>query len=129
MKRILIAIAGLLMITACQETIQERFTREAREFTEKRCPIRGDQVTMIDSLKFDAETMTFHRYMTLEGIADNDSLLTTIDLKDALVKELKNTTAARTEKEAGCSFEYTYYSKSNPGKEIAHILITPEDYR
>ena len=53
MKRIWIIIAVALVVTACQETLEERCEREAKEYTEKHCPTPIAKDIVMDSMTFD----------------------------------------------------------------------------
>ena len=47
-------LGTLLGVCACHfESFDERCAREAREYTEKQCPRRMDQYTLMDSLTYD----------------------------------------------------------------------------
>ena len=76
-KTTTLLLATLLGLAACQhESFDERCGREAREYTEKQCPRRMDDYTMMDSLTFDRASRTLTYYYTMEGMLDTDSMAT-----------------------------------------------------
>ena len=69
-------LGALLGFCACHfESFDERCAREAREYTEKQCPRRMDQYTLMDSLTYDDHSRTLNYYYTLEGVLDNDTVM------------------------------------------------------
>ncbi len=121
-------MTAAVLLAGCQESIEEKFEREARTFTKKQCPVQINPGTRMDSMTFDRATHTQHYYYTLTGIADSEEKLKSFDVKEVLKAELKNATNVREQKDAGCNFEYTYRSASK-GTVLAHVILTPEDYR
>ena len=55
---LLLFIAASLTLVACQETLEERCAREARTYTEKKCPTLITEGVMLDSLTFQQSTHT-----------------------------------------------------------------------
>ncbi len=120
----------MLLLSCNFENFDQRCAREAREFTEKQCPRRADQYTVMDSLTYDMSSRTFHYYYTLEGLLDNDSVMTQKvyeDFKDVLYKNVCNSVELKSYKEKDINFSYCYYSKSS-GTVRLQVLFTPEDY-
>lgn len=124
-------LGALLGFCACHfESFDERCAREAREYTEKQCPRRMDQYTLMDSLTYDDHSRTLNYYYTLEGVLDNNTVMNAQaceSLKDLLRKNVVNSVDLKSYKEKGISFSYYYYSKAS-GKVRFHVRFTPEDY-
>lgn len=123
---------ALLAFCACRhfENFDERCAREAREYTERQCPRRMDQYTLMDSLTYDVRSRTLNYYYTLEGVLDNDTVMNAQaceSLKNLLRKNVANSVELKSHKEEGISFSYCYYSKTS-GKVRFRALFTPEDY-
>lgn len=115
---------------SCQESFDDRCAREAREYTEKQCPHRMDEYTVMDSLTYDRQTRTLNYYYTLEGALDNDSVMTDQaceELKKMLHKDVINSVGLKSYKEKDINFRHCYYSKSS-GKIRFQVRFTPEDY-
>ena len=75
MKKLCIIAILALILASCQESLEDRCEREAKEYTAKQCPIRIDKTTRMDSLTFERETHTIHYYYTLMGNADSEVVL------------------------------------------------------
>ena len=128
MKKILLFVAATIVLLSCQETLEEKASREARLYTEKNCPARIDEFLLIDSLTFEAGTHTLHYYYTLTGVADTMGVLCDSIAREPLLKQLKNTTAMGAYKEKGYNFTYTYYSQKHPEKLVYETTFTEADY-
>ena len=129
MKKIWLFVIFTVLFSACQESLEERCAREAKEYTRKNCPVKLDNTTTLDSMTFEAETHTLHYYYRLTGIADNDSILKFIDVIGMLKNEVKNTTSLRVYKENNYRFAYTYHSEKDPQKVLLDVVFTEKDYK
>ena len=129
MKKIWIFVVFALLLAACQESLEDRCAREAKDYTRKNCPVKLDNTTTLDSMTFERETHTLHYYYRLTGVADQDTLLQQIDMVGMLKNELKNTTSLRVYKENKFRFAYTYHSEKNPQKVLLDVVFTDKDYQ
>ena len=129
MKKILVFATLVLFTTSCQESLEDRCAREAKEYTAKNCPAKMDQNIIMDSLTFEKQTHTLHYYYRLTGVADREGSLDSIDAKKLLKDMLKNTTSMKTYKDNGYSFAYTYHSEKDPKKVLFETTFTEEDYK
>ena len=118
----------MLLLTACQESLEDRCAREAKEYTRKNCPAKMDNNIILDSLTFEQETHTLHYYYKLTGLADQDSLVKNLDAVNILKEELRNTTTLKLYKDNHYRFAYTYRSEKNPEKVLLDVLLTDKDY-
>ena len=59
MKKLFLFTVMTLLLTGCQETLEERGAREARDYTEKHCPAPVARDVTMDSMTFDKSTNTF----------------------------------------------------------------------
>ena len=117
-----------LLLTACQETLEEKAAKEAEIYTKKNCPARiADNLTM-DSLTYEQQTRTLHYYYTITGAADSVGLLNPETARSALLTELKNTTSMMAYKEAGFAFAYTYHSQRHRGTVLYETVFKDKDY-
>ena len=128
---LLCGIAVLPFITSCQESLEKRAAREAKEYTQKSCPTPERDYTIIDSLGFDLSTHTFIYYYTLTGTADNASGIEGHEgeLHDVLIRAVRNNTSMKRYKEEGYSFRYVYRSQKNKNQKLYDTTITAEEYR
>lgn len=133
MKNILLFATALLLLTSCQESLEEKAAREAREVTETKCPMPIGDNMYLDSIVFDIPTLTQTQYFRFTGNSDNDSTVEKIiqnnDLKATLVKELKNTPSYKALINKGITFHYIYGSTADAEKTYIDITITKEDYQ
>jgi hypothetical protein len=133
MKKILLMASVVMLFTACQETLEERAAREAREVTESKCPMPVGSNMYLDSIVFSIPTLTQTQYFRFTGNSDNDSTVENIvsnnDLKGTLVKELKNTPSYKALMNKGISFRYIYGSTAEPEKTYIDITVKKEDYQ
>ena len=121
----------MLLFTACQETLEERAAREAREVTEGKCPMPVGSNMYLDSIVFNIPNHTQTQYFRFIGDTDNDSVVIAFqqnDIRGTLVKELKNTPNYKSLMEHGVNFRYIYRSTKNPEKVYLDVTLTKEDY-
>lgn len=127
MKKILFIVAVVFM-TSCQETLEERGAREAREYTEKKCPIPVAKMVMMDSMTFDKSTHTFSYHYTLSGTLDDTTVIRRNNSSMPLLQQVKNSTNLKIFKDAGYSFRYIYRSTKQKGFVLFDVTFTPKDY-
>ena len=128
MKKLWVLSAFMLLLTACQESLEDRCARETKEYTRKNCPAKMDNNIILDSLTFERETHTLHYYYKLTGFADQDSVTKNIDAVNILKEELRNTTTLKLYKDNHYRFAYTYRSEKNPERVLLDVLLTDKDY-
>ena len=128
MKKLWVLSAFMLLMTACQESLEDRCARETKEYTRKNCPAKMDNNIILDSLTFERETHTLHYHYKLTGFADQDSVVKNLDAVNILKEELRNTTTLKLYKDNHYRFAYTYRSEKNPEKVLLDVLLTDKDY-
>ena len=96
-----------MLLTACQESLEDRCAREAKEYTRKNC---------------------LHYYYRLTGFADNDSIVERLGAANILKNELRNTTTLQLYKDNHYRFAYTYRSEKDPKKVLLDLVFTDKDY-
>ena len=128
MKKLCMIASFALFLTACQESLEDRCAREAKEFTRKNCPSKIEKNINIDSLTFERETHTLHYYYTLTGNADREGVMEEINGLDILMENLKNSAAMKVYKENHYNFTYTYHSEKDPKKVLLEVTLTDKDY-
>lgn len=129
-KQQLVWMSALAVLSvSCQESLEDYAAREARSYTEKKCPAPVGENTVIDSLVFERATHTMHYYYTLSGPADDRGTIEKANPRESLLREIRNSTAVKSYKEAGYSFSYTYRSKKNPGETLFEATFTQKDYK
>ncbi len=129
-KLFILAITAFILVS-CQESLEERAAREAREVTEEKCPMPVGNNMYLDSIVFDITSLTQTQYFRFIGDTDNDSMVVAMrdtDLKGALILELKNTTTYKTLMKRGVNFRYVYRSTKDRKKTYFDFIITKADY-
>ena len=128
MKKFFYIVLSALLLTACQESFEDRCAREAKEFTLKKCPARINTTTTIDSMTFDKQTLTVCYYYTLSGNADNVMAIKQANPRETLLNEVKNSVALKGAREHGYNIRYIYYSEANKGLVLFEATFNPDDY-
>lgn len=122
-----------IVLVSCQESLEERAAREAKEMTESKCPMPVDNNTILDSVVFDIPTLTQTQYFRFIGESDDSSRLEEIsgayDLKELLIRELKGQTGYKTLMNRGVNFRYVYRSTRQRDKIYFDFTLTKEDYQ
>ena len=130
-KKIFILAITAFILVSCQESLEERAAREAREVTEAKCPMPVGNNMYLDSIVFDIPSLTQTQYFRFIGDTDNDSMVIAMrdaDLKGALIQELKNTPTYKTLMKRGANFRYVYRSTKDRKKTYFDFIITKADY-
>ena len=122
-------MTGLILLCSCQETLEERCAREAREYSKKNCPAPIAKGVTIDSMSFDIATHTLTYSYTLDGIVDDSAVINKNNPKDMMLQQLKNATAMKPYKDAGYNFRYIYYSTKDKGAKLFEATFQEKDYR
>lgn len=132
MKRIIIlSVLSVLSfgLIACQESLEDRCAREAKEYTQRHCPFLVSRDIMLDSMTFDKTTHTITYVYTVKGVLDDDEVLNRNSPRTLLLQEVRNSTNLKLYKEAGYNFCYVYYSAQRRGKQVFSATFTEKDYR
>ncbi len=129
MKKVILFVLAALILSACQESLEDKCARECVEFTKRKCPSSVAQNMIIDSMTFDRASHTIQYYYKLTGASDRSDAYQKDQARDALKNALKNTTQVMAYKEAGYNFRYIYYSEKNPQTVYLDILLTEKDYK
>ena len=128
MKKILL-FATLLLLTACQESLEDRCARECKEYTQKKCPVLVTNGVTLDSMTFDKSQLLMTYYYTVSGILDDAEALRENNASSLLLKELKNTAALKLYKDAGYSFRYVYHSSKEKGTRVLDTTFRKKEYQ
>ncbi len=131
MTKPLFVLFVLLALCSCRKRSFEEKVAENFAAINRKLPIRLDSLSTMDSIMFRPDTYTLQTCYTIEGMADNDSLLNEEfrnTLGDNLLSSLKGNIQYRAYKEKDFVFEYLYYSKTS-GRLLMNFIFTPDDYR
>lgn len=130
MKRLMIIAAVVALLCGCQESLEQRAQREAREYTAKYCPTPVDNHTRTDSVVFDMTTRTYHYYCSVVDILDDEEVfaLNCDKMEASLLKLVRENTWFRGFKKAGFSFAWTIRSEKDSKKVYFNKVYTPSEY-
>ncbi len=111
-----IAILLLYTTTGCQETLEQRAERNAREYTHKYCPTPFVNFSRTDSMSFNPQTRTYTYYCTFDSILDNEQVieLNRDNISQTLQKTVRESTNMKPYVQAGFHFQYICRSRKNP---------------
>lgn len=129
MKKTVLLLMSIVLLTACQESLEDRCAREAKEFTEKNCPRAVAQDIVLDSMTFEKSTHTISYMYTLNGALDDTARIDSVHFREMLLLEVKNSTNLKLYKDAGYSFRYTYHSEKDSGTKLFEATFRENDYR
>ena len=128
MKKLVWIFVGMLLMTACQETLEERCAREAKEYSKKNCPAPLTKYVTIDSMSFDVTTHTLTYSYTVNGVIDDTAVINRNNPKEELLRNLKNATSMKPYRDAGYNFQYIYYSTKQKGTRLFEATFRESDY-
>lgn len=128
MRKIWTMVLALPMFFSCQENFDQRLQREAREFTENKCPMEPEPGTQLDSTTYDPQSHVYTRWFSLspqneEAVRANAPLL-----RRSLVHQLMGDVDFKAVKDKGVTFRYVYRSQTT-GALVYDTNIKAEEYR
>lgn len=127
---LILLLLGIALTGCKRQSIEERISQEAKQFTLKNCPKSVDKFTVMDSCTFSIPKRTYYYNYTVRGDLDVDSLYTK-ELYDAfheqLLSDIKNSIQLKSCKDAGITFCYRYYS-GRSGKLMMLQKFTKKEY-
>lgn len=129
MKKMILLALSATFLTACQDSLEERATKEAKLYTQKNCPAIIAKNLRMDSLTFEVASHTLRYYYTFLNEYDTVGVMNNDMAREALLSELKNSTSMIAYKEAGYRFTYTYHSEKNPNVVLFETTYTEKDYK
>lgn len=127
-----LALTLMVFVTSCQESKRERFEREAREFTKKNCPRpEFEDIIILDSLVCHNDSN--NDYVYYYSVKADSIMLEEMEkqheqLKENLLKAIRNSVDLRHVKEEGLNIVYAYYNAETHEK-VSEFRFTTEDYR
>lgn len=129
MKKTVVLFMSIMLFVACQESLEDRCAREAKEFTEKNCPRAVDKEIVLDSMAFEKATHTISYLYTLMGTLDDPQRIDSKHFRELLLMEVKNSTNLKLYKDAGYAFRYCYYSEKENGTKLFEATFRKSDYQ
>ena len=125
-----ISLIGLIGLSSCTESFEERCRREAREFTERQCPRLVDQFMILDSMTYADEPQGFTYHYRLTGELDNPQKLSPQvqgQFTEHMQQSLRQDISLRRYKDRGFTFTYRYRSERSDSL-LFEASFGPEEY-
>lgn len=118
-------IVSLITVCGCQESMEDKAEREAKEYTRKYCPTPVINYTRTDSIAFSKKTHVYTYYITFVGNMDNRELLNEhrTEIQQMLTTAVHESTNMKAYVEAGFHFEYVCHSEKNPKEVLLKLKI------
>lgn len=115
----------LLTIFSCQESLEEKAERQAKEYTHKYCPTPVINSTNTDSISFDHKRKVYIYYLSLHDQLDNQEVIDSNHdlLCEMLTQSVRESTSLKGFLEAGFKFEYICRSAKDPKKILLKVVI------
>lgn len=129
MKIYILFIATICLFISCQETMEERCAREAKEYTKKNCPAKIYDNLVHDSIVFEKDTRSMCYYYTFTENVNINTKEKRDETGRIFLDNLKNSTSLKTYKDAGLNFKYTYYSSNGKKDIVFQKTFTKQDYQ
>ena len=129
MKKFILILLATLTLGACQQNMAERAERDAREATAKRCPMRltDDGSVILERIVFDKATLTWQQDYLLD--VDTAAVININEIRDMLLKELRNMPSYKPYMEHEFLFRYIYCRMKSPNDTVIDITLAPKDYK
>lgn len=129
MKTTLLLLMAGVMMTACQESFEDRCDREAKEYTRQQCPKKIAQDVTLDSMTFERGSHTISYCYTVSGAIDNAAAINGEQVRAALLQEVRNSPQLKAYKDASYGLRYVYYSNKEKGTQLFEATFREKDYR
>ncbi len=128
---LLIPLIGFCIIS-CQETKNERFAREAKEYTERNCPqrITADGTIVLDSMVFhgeEANEMVYYYSVNTSEEGVQQIIGQKDNLRQSMLSNIRNSVDLKHIKNAGLTLRYVYFSALTE-HSILELRFTADDY-
>lgn len=128
MKRFIclfVVIVFLSMTFSCQESLEDRAERQAKEYTHKYCPTPARNFIRTDSLVFDRNRKVYLYYISFTDKLDDQDIVDQNEdkLRNLLQQSVRESASLKTFVEAGYRFDYVCHSDSDPDLVLAKFSI------
>lgn len=120
---IVAGIAMLLSFSSCQESLEDKAEREAKDYTRKYCPTPKQNYSRTDSIVFDKQRKVYTYYVSLYDEMDNQEVIdrNRDQITSMLQQSIRESTSIKNFVEAGFRFEYVCHSGSDPKKVLLKV--------
>lgn len=111
------------MLFSCQESLEEKAERQAKDYTRKYCPTPVHDFARTDSIVFNKQKKVYTYYVSFyDDLDDKEIVDRNRDRMVGLLQQsIKESTNLKSFVEAGFRFEYVCRSGSNPKEVLLKI--------
>lgn len=122
---IYVVCATLLSLTSCQESLQDKAVKDAKDFTRKYCPTPVINYMRTDSVVFYKDSETYVYYCSFCNELDNEDIISQNEakIKDILRSAISESTNLKPYVEAGFKFRYVCHSDKEPKKVMLEFKL------
>ena len=119
----IIITLAVVLVSSCQESLEDKAARDAAEYTRKYCPTPVINYTRTDSVSFNKTTHVYTYYCTFSGIMDNKNIISQhrTEITQMLAKAIKESTNLKPYVQAGFKFRYICRSERNTKNVLLQI--------
>lgn len=131
MKKYIILFAGLVLVEACHESLEDKAERETKEITAKTCPQNVGNGMSYDSLTFDRSRRELRYHYTIEGEGDDSVTFSNKKelLRETMLEQFRKDLSKQRYKDAGFSIGVTIYSKKNTKSKLFDTTYTSKELK
>ena len=112
-------------LSSCQESLEDRAARQAKEYTERYCPTPIVNYSRTDSIVFDKKRNVYIYYLSFCDLLDDPKIIdeNRDKITDMLTQSVRESTGLKNFIEAGFKFEYVCHSEKEPKKVLFKVSI------
>lgn len=121
----LLSVVITANLCSCQESLEDKAVRDAKDYTRRYCPTPVINCTRTDSVVFDKQKHIYTYYVTFSDNMDNQELIDEhkAEIIQMLQSAVRESTSMKSYLEAGFKFQYVCRSASDKKKILLQCLI------
>ena len=114
-----------IFLSSCQESLEDKAARQAKEYTERYCPTPVINYSRTDSVVFDKKRNVYIYYLSFCDMLDDSEIIeeNRDKITDMLTQSVRESTGLKNFIEAGFRFEYVCHSEKEPKKVLFKVSI------
>lgn len=114
-RSLLLLMSASILAVSCQESLEEKAERDAKEYTRRYCPTPVINSTRTDSITFSKTKRVYTYHISFVGDLDDAELINEHkeEIQQMLSSSLRESTGMKPYIEAGFKFEYICRSASD----------------
>ena len=114
-----------IFLSSCQESLEDKAARQAKEYTERYCPTPVINYSRTDSVVFDKKRNVYIYYLSFCDMLDDSEIIeeNRDKITDMLTQSVRESTGLKNCIEAGFRFEDVCHSEKEPKKVLFKVNI------